>query len=155
MKRFIAKSLAEKFLYEYLDMCRVDIVGSLCRGEEEVGDIDIITNKPLDFLKDDIEGSIDKKCKFVAGGNAKIDVDFHGIRINIYYCEPKYWGAMRFMLVGPQQYVIAYRRRAKDRGMKLNQYGLWKGDKLIASRTEEEIYKALGKNYKPPEERGK
>jgi DNA polymerase (family X) len=62
---------------------------------------------------------------------------------------------MQFFLTGPAGYGIAYRRMAKAKGWKLDQYGLWnQHGELIASRTEHDIYKALGKEYKEPQERG-
>lgn len=63
---------------------------------------------------------------------------------------------MLFFLTGPAGYSIAYRKRAKEKGWHLDQYGLKDehGD-VIASRTESSIYKAFGKSYKQPELRGK
>jgi DNA polymerase/3'-5' exonuclease PolX len=92
----------------------------------------------------------------VRGGKKKLDVDYRGMRFNIYFAMPFYWGAMLFFLTGPASYAIAYRRKAKTKGWHLDQYGL-KNEKgeVIASRTEASIYKAFDKSYKQPELRGK
>jgi len=141
---FIAKFITEEYA----------IAGSLRRKEETVGDVDIIVSESLDGISKRFEDNV--KVKRINGGDKKMDVDYKGMRFNIYHSELGSWGAMLFFLTGPAGYNISYRKRAKVMGLKLDQYGLWnRNNELIASRTEEQIYKALGKQYKEPELRGK
>ncbi len=145
---------------DFIDMFTIgktQIAGSLRRHEPMIGDVDIITNDALyEVAKRCEEKRAKYKVKKVRGGDSKLDVDYRGMRFNIYHAEKDQWGAMQFFLTGPSGYGIAYRKRAKERGWKLNQYGLFdeKGNN-IASKTEHDIYEALGKAYKPPELRGK
>jgi len=80
-----------------------------------------------------------------------------GEQVDVYRTDPESFGAMYLYLTGPQQYNIIMRVKAKRKGMLLNQRGLYDREthELIASRTEQDIYDALGVAYKPPELRGK
>lgn len=148
-----ALSIANDFINRFV-VNEYVIAGSIRRKETMIGDVDIITMAPL--------ASIEKafsRCPTVVnvrGGDKKLDVDYRGMRFNIYFAMPFYWGAMMFFLTGPASYSIAYRRIAKKKGWHLDQYGL-KNEKgeVIASRTEVGIYKAFGKKYREPEFRGK
>ena len=151
--RNVALEIAIEFIARFITE-EYAIAGSLRRKEETVGDVDIIVSESLDAIMKRFEKDI--KVKKVNGGEKKMDVDYKGMRFNIYHSELGSWGAMLFFLTGPAGYNIAYRKRAKMMGLKLDQYGLWnRYNELIASRTEENIYKALGKLYKEPELRGK
>lgn len=151
-----AMEIAIDFIDKFL-VGKNEIAGSLRRKEDLIGDVDIVTNDPLSHLLSRFKTrKLKYKVEEVAGGDAKLDIDYRGMRFNIFYAEPSYWGSMMFYLTGPGGYGIAYRRRAKERGWKLNQYGLFnENGKLIASKTETDIYHALGKEYKSPELRGK
>lgn len=143
----IAKEFIERFV-------RGDhqIAGSLRRKEETVGDIDLVVSESLEDISKRIETN--HYAKRVNGGLKKMDIDYKSMRFNLYRAEPKYWGSMLFFLTGPAGYTIAYRRIAKSKGLKLDQYGLWKGERRIAGGSETSIYKAFGKEYKAPEHRG-
>src|SRR3989344_4530360 len=65
--------------------------------------------------------------------------------------EEKSYGAALNYFTGSKEHNIALRQIAKDRGLKLSEYGLFNGNKFIAGRTEEELYKALGLKYVEPE----
>lgn len=146
-----ALSIANAFIKKYVSGEYV-IAGSIRRNEPTIGDIDIMTSDPLGVIEQKLGDDAIK----IRGKSKKLDVDFKGMRINIYFATSLYWGAMLFFLTGPRSYEIAYRVKAKKKGWKLDQYGLWdKDDNVIASRTETSIYKALGKSYKQPELRGR
>jgi DNA polymerase (family 10) len=153
MKLAKATKLAEEFFVRFSRGGIYNVAGSIRRKEPDVGDIDLIVREPLDGIAYSCTKS--GKATIVNCGKKKMDVDYKGMRFNIYYTYTWNLGAMLFFLTGPKGYVIAYRKRAKESGMLLNQYGLYKGSKLIAGKTEEEIYEALGKTYKQPELRGK
>ena len=126
------------------------VCGSIRRKKSEVGDIDIMAKGDLSVL-DEI-----RQFEVIRGGTESYTFVFKGQQINLYKYEDKYYGAMLFYLTGPQQYQIAYRRIAKNKGYKLTQKGLFtETGRFIAGRTEEEIYSKLGKEWKKPELRGK
>jgi len=125
------------------------VCGSIRRKKSEIGDIDIICKGNLLKLNDI------KQFNIIRGGKESYTFVYKGQQVNLYNYEDNYYGAMLFYLTGPQQYQIAYRRIAKNKGYKLSAKGLFNNkNKFIAGKTEEEIYKKLGKEWKTPELRG-
>ena len=148
-----ALALAHEFIKKFVKDEYI-IAGSIRRKEATIGDVDIVTGDKLCDIEECMLADI--HVQKVRGGEKKLDVDYKGVRFNIYFAMPFYWGAMLFFLTGPASYSIAYRRMAKKKGWHLDQYGLKDeyGD-VMASRTEASIYKVFGKKYKEPELRGK
>ena len=135
-----AVALANEFIEKFV-VGKHEIAGSIRRKEDVIGDIDIITVDPL--MK--VTSRFTPDVTIVRGKYLKLDVDYKGVRVNIYYCKPTHWGSMMFYLTGPKNYTIAYRRMAASQGYSLNQYGLFdRAGNTIASKTEAEIYRALG-----------
>jgi len=149
----VAIELAEEFIEKFLGQGKHEIAGSLRRNEPTIGDVDIVTTASLHEVAQRVETNF--YAKKVTGKDKKMIVEYKCMQFDIYHSALESWGAMLFFLTGPAGYNIAYRRMAKAKGWKLDQYGLWNKDgELIASRTERDIYKAFGKEYKEPEQRG-
>lgn len=119
------------------------IAGSLRRMKETVRDADIVVAEPVDMAK------LRKvpKVKVLEAGDEKIRVTIGGFQADIVVTDPEHHGAAWLYLTGPRDLNLAMRARAKDAGLKLNQRGLWDGDKLVASHTEKDIFKALGLRF--------
>lgn len=130
---------------------RIEIVGSIRRQVETVGDIDVIA------IFDDSPAQLLLKvgAEVATDGDKQAFGLYQGVPVNLWKTVTKSWGAALFSFTGPKKYGIAYRSIAKRKGLLLNQYGLLdaKG-KQIAGETESSIYEALGKTYKPPQMRG-
>jgi DNA polymerase (family X) len=130
---------------------KVEIAGSIRRHKVNPHDIDLVIIPKDSFqLK-----RIQEYAKFYEIGNigigdAHISYNKQGIEINLFIATEENLGAMLLTRTGSAGYNIGLRIRAKKLGYKLNEYGLWKGDACIASKTEEDIYKALGKQWKEP-----
>jgi DNA polymerase (family X) len=124
--------------------------GSVRRGkEEDIHDLDVI------YVGDRIP-PIRGAAAYVQGPKVQRFI-LDGEQVDVYLVDEEHFGAMMLYLTGPQKYNIVMRAKAKYKGMLLNQYGLWTREEpreLIASRTEEDIYDAMGLAYKPPELRG-
>lgn len=151
---YVASRLAEEFITRFVK-CECAVAGSIRRKEPTIGDVDLIVSEPLHDIEMRIKALGSVYVRKVNGGEKKMDVDYKDLRFNLFYAEPHYWGAMLFYLTGPAGYSIAYRRIAKSRGWVLNQYGLHdENGKVLAAKTEEDIYDAFGKEYKKPELRG-
>lgn len=126
---------------------KIQIVGSVRREDPDIGDLDFIVHGDMENIKS-------LSDEIVELGKDKATFMYDGFQVNIWYSPLETWGAALFHYTGPKGYIIGYKKRAKDQGMKLTERGLFKNNKLIAGKTEEEIYQALSKNYKEPWERG-
>ena len=128
---------------------KVEVAGSIRRKKDWIGDIDLIVRGD-DLLL--LEGLGEAKER----GDSKWTFIYKGQQVNVFKCKEDHWGAMLFYLTGPLNYTIAYRCKSRRKGWNLNQYGLFdeKGN-LLAAKTEAEIYKCFGKEWKDPTKRGR
>lgn len=143
----IAKKLIRRLTK--LGLRGIIVAGSIRRKEPIVGDIDIMAMGKIDTLKNT------KGMEVIKSGEKSITFMFEGHQVNLYSYKASFRGAMLLYLTGPGEFGVILRFRAKKMGYKLNQYGLWLGDKLVAAKTEEEIFKKLDLEYKTPEYRNK
>ena len=126
--------------------------GSLRRMSETVGDIDFISfsNKPSEVVKKFIKfpeiKNVHSKGEHKALVRLNINTD-----ADILVVSPKSLGSALIAWTGDKQHNISLRTLAEKRGWMLNDYGLWHGKTLLASKTEEEVYKKLGMGWIPPE----
>lgn len=129
---------------------RIKIVGSIRRKKKNPVDIDILII-PKD--KEKIKQILIKNGKVIENGERQFAVKIKGIKIEIYFVSAESWGSALIAYTGSSGYSIGLRIQAKKRGLKLNQYGLFRGSKRIAGKTEKQVYESLGKSYKLPENR--
>jgi len=125
--------------------------GSIRRFSETIGDIDIVvaTTDPgavseavLEFGEvDDVVGSGETKTSFLT--RERMQVDIRTVR-------PDQMGSALMYFTGSKAHNIALRQKAIDRDWLLSEYGLFDGDQVVASETEESIYEALEMQYVPP-----
>jgi DNA polymerase (family 10) len=73
-----------------------------------------------------------------------------GMQVDVRVVEPDQLGAALVYFTGSKAHNIALRQRAIDRGWLLNEYGLFDGDRVVAAKTEAEVYAALGTSFIPP-----
>jgi len=130
----------------------VEIAGSLRRGKETIGDIDIlgISDRPHDAA--DAFASLPDVEEVLAKGPKKTSVRLaDGVQVDLRIVPAESFGAALQYFTGSQAHNIRLRERAVSLGFKLNEYGVFKGEERVAGRTEEEVYKALGLPWIPPE----
>ncbi len=77
--------------------------------------------------------------------------EIKSLQLEFRVCDKKSFGAMLLTMTGGKTNNIVMRAKAKKKGWKLNEYGLWKGETRIAGKTEEEIYYKMGIAYKEPQ----
>ena len=129
-----------------------EIAGSLRRRMETVKDIDILisTEKAHDlamFLK-----SFPGTSGIIAGGDTKISITtVSGINVDFRLVSPAEFPYALHHFTGSKEHNVAMRGRAKTMNLKMNEYGLFAGDILVACASEEEIFKKLGLSFIPPE----
>lgn len=135
-----AQHIADKWLGEYRKLCkpdaRIHICGSVRREKKMVRDLDILV--------------VDASMHGTFQNNAK----YEGVQLNLCFVQPASEGAAMLFLTGDHKFNVQMRVRAKQKGMRLNRYGLWKNGYQIAGWTEEGIFAALQMDYIPPTERG-
>ena len=137
---------------------KITIVGSLRRKEKEVGDIDYqVIGNGYDIA----EYFQEREWRYESGGSKRqIFIAPSGLYLNCFYTENIHWGAALMHNTGPSRYNIRKRYLIKKKGGVLNQYGLYmpiETDEddytLVAGKTEQDIYDALGWTYCKPEDR--
>lgn len=131
---------------------RAEFAGSIRRMQETVGDLDIlvISKKPSAVM--DFFISMPEVEAVSARGDTKSSVRLKmGIDADLRVLPPESFGAALQYFTGDKYHNIELRQIAVKYGYKLNEYGLYKGEKLIAGQTEEEIYEKLGFAWIPPE----
>ncbi len=150
---FVIK-LASKIVSEIKSYCRkIEIGGSIRRKSKNPTDIDLIVIPKTEENKDKIKFALEKKGKFLQGGEQRAFFKIEGVEVEIYYTTPEEWGAAFLAYSSPFGASIGLRIVARTKGFKLNQHGLFRHGLQVAGRTEEEIYRALGRPWKPPEKR--
>jgi DNA polymerase (family 10) len=151
------KNDVDKLLKKIKDLKGVDqveVAGSFRREKETVGDIDIlvVTSKPKEVS--DAVAELKDVRNVVAHGDKKLSFDLKsGLRVDVRFVRKDQWGVALLYFTGSKEHNIAMRKVAIKKGWKLNEYGLFKGDAVIASKTEEEIYKKLELDYCEPRNR--
>jgi len=144
-------NLASRLVKQLKPYCKkIQIAGSIRRKEKNPRDIDIVLI-PKD--KNKLENFMRGNGKFIQGGERQSKWRVEQVKVELYYTNTKEFGAALLAYSSKKGSSIGLRVIAKKKGFKLNQHGLWKGKKLITGKTEREIYKALGRHWKKPEDR--
>ncbi len=142
------------------DVTLIDYAGSLRRGKETIGDIDILVGaeKKVHHCLMDAFIGMDMVDEVLGHGETKSSVrtsdDTGAIQIDLRVVEPKHYGAALMYFTGSKEHNVKLRERALSMGYTLNEYALAdKNDKSrhIATETEEAIYKVLELAWIPPE----
>jgi len=130
----------------------IAIAGSLRRRKETVKDIDILitSTKPEKIMKKIVELPLVEEV--IAFGETKTSVRLKtGIQMDVRVVEPDSWGAALAYFTGSKAHNIRVRELALEKGLKINEYGVFKGETKIAGKTEEEVYASIGLPFIPPE----
>jgi len=147
---FIADRIVNQ-LKEHSAVDRISVCGSTRRMKETVGDIDILaTGNNLEIIEAFVNLPNVKEVLWKGTKKATVIVE-EGEQVDLRVTEPDSYGAALQYFTGSKAHNIHLRTICLKLGYKLNEYGLFKGDKKIAGRTEEEIYSALGMDTPPPE----
>ena len=153
----------EELIYEFRSMKEVQNIspaGSLRRKKETIGDIDILiaTDNPETVMNKFV--SMPDVIKVWGRGPTKASVRVNGstgspqadnFDIDLRVVSKESWGSALQYFTGSKAHNIKLRQIAIERGLKLNEYGVFRGKKMIAGATEEEVYRALGFACPEPE----
>jgi DNA polymerase (family 10) len=135
--------------------------GSLRRGRETVGDLDLlVTMRPGHDKQKEVDAVASHILKYpgidqvLAHGENKVSVLLgNGLQVDVRLLDKKSFGAALLYFTGSKEHNVVLRGRAKDMGWTLNEYALTtlKGGNFVAGKSEEEIYSKLKLDYIEPE----
>ena len=136
---------------------RISIAGSVRRYRETIGDIDLLV--PADEAAPIMEAFTTAPSveRVLAHGETKSSVIVgRGLQIDLRVVPPRSWGAAMLYFTGSKEHNVRLRGHALKQKLLLNEYGLYRvgaeeRGQEIASRSEEEVYRALGMDWIPPE----
>jgi DNA polymerase (family 10) len=126
--------------------------GSVRRMQETVGDLDILvtTSSPERVMQ--VFAGFPEVVEVLEHGPTKTVVRLrNGLQADVRVVEDDAFGAALQYFTGSKEHNVVVRKMAIAKGLKLNEYGIWRGKKRLASRTEEDVYKVLGLPYIEPE----
>jgi DNA polymerase (family 10) len=133
---------------------KVVVAGSVRRRKETVGDGDLVVVASKASRVMDCFVAFPEVVHVHGKGTTKASVRLDtGMDVDLRVVPESSFGAALNYFTGSKDHNVVLRRRAQDKKLKLNEYGLFRGDRAIAGRTEKEIYSALGLAYIPPEMR--
>ena len=133
---------------------KISIGGSLRRGKETIGDIDILVGDEAPArVMDAFTGHPLVETILMKGPTKSSVVLQKGIQVDLRTVGTKSWGAALQYFTGSKEHNVATRKIGVDMGLKLNEYGLFEraSGKMVAGATEEDVYTALGLSYIEPE----
>ncbi|MDP2926567.1 MAG: DNA polymerase/3'-5' exonuclease PolX [bacterium] len=139
-------------LKELKEVKRISLAGSLRRRQETIGDADIlvVSQKPQPVVNFFV--TLPGVVKIWGQGQTKASIRLRrGIDIDLRIVPKKSYGAALQYFTGSKEHNIMTRKMAMEKGLKLNEYGLFKGPKMMASESEEDIYRAIGLPLIEPE----
>ena len=141
---------------------QISEAGSVRRRKETIGDVDILvtvdeTKKPASAKASagkviDYFISMPGIVKIWGKGPTKASIRLReGLDVDLRVLPEKQFGSALQYFTGSKEHNIILRKNAIDKGLKLNEYGLFRGPKMIAAKTEKEVYAALKMDYIEPE----
>jgi len=131
---------------------KAEIVGSYRRRTETIGDLDVlvVSSNPKSVM--DFFCSMPEVGRILAKGNTKSAVELSdGLHVDLRVVKAESFGSALQYFTGSKEHNVQTRRIAIKKRMKLSEYGLFKGKKQVAGKSEKEIYRLLGMQYVPPE----
>jgi len=129
--------------------------GSLRRMKETIGDIDILVSGKNGKKIVDYFIKMPNVIQVLASGETKgsviLKTETSAVQVDIRIVEEKSFGAALQYFTGSKEHNVKIRSLAKEKGLKVSEYGVYKNSKPIAGKTEEQVYKVLGLAWFPPE----
>jgi DNA polymerase (family X) len=131
---------------------RLEVAGSLRRKRETVGDLDVLATSPKPKLVMKQLLSYPSIAQTLGSGETKSTVVLKGgFQVDLRVVPQESYGAAMVYFTGSKAHGVHLRRIAQAKGLLLNEYGLFRGNKAIAGKDEEDIYRVLGLQWIAPE----
>jgi DNA polymerase (family 10) len=145
-------ALAAQYAEPYAKHVGAVIAGSYRRMKETVGDIDLLAcaAKPERVIRRFV--TYPEVAEVAAEGTTRAAVVLRsGLPVDLRVVPPECFGAALHYFTGSKAHNIAVRKLGIERGLKINEYGVWRGRRRIAGETEASVYAAVGLPYIEPE----
>ncbi len=147
----IAKRIVET-LRQKTGSKKIEWAGSLRRMKENIGDIDILATGPDKERIIHAFTHLPEVKEVLASGETKASIIAEGgTQIDLRVVEEDSYGAALQYFTGSKGHNIHLRGIAKAKGIKINEYGVFKGNKKIAGKEERDVYRSLGMDWIEPE----
>jgi DNA polymerase (family 10) len=131
---------------------QVEAAGSFRRRRETIGDLDLLVASDKPDVVMDHFGKFESVTGVIARGDTKMSVRLSGgLQVDLRVVPAESFGAALQYFTGSKAHNVILRGRAKAKGLKINEYGVYRGEESIAGRTEKDVYAALGMPVFPPE----
>ncbi len=131
---------------------QLEIAGSFRRCRETVGDLDLLaTSETPARVFDAFSALPDVREVRLRGPTKETVILTNGLQVDLRVVEPEEFGAALLYSTGSKDHNVRLRTIARDRGLKINEYGIYRGEERVGGRTEEEMYRALRLAWIPPE----
>jgi DNA polymerase (family 10) len=130
---------------------RIMLAGSLRRMRETIGDIDllVVSKRPKEVM--DAFTSLDGVEDVIAKGETKSSIIIKGINADLRVVDAVSFGAAAHYFTGSKHHNIGIRELGVKKGLKINEYGVFRGDERIGGEHEEDVFASVGLSYIPPE----
>ena len=130
----------------------VVMAGSYRRGRETVGDLDILVTSSGKTAVMERFVSYEQVDDVVSSGTTRATVILrNGLQVDLRVVAQQNYGAALYYFTGSKAHNIQVRRLGQKRGLKINEYGVYRGKRRIAGKTEISVFKSVGLPYIPPE----
>ncbi len=147
----LAETLVE-MLRRQAPVDRIDVAGSIRRRRETVKDIDILVTSRNPAKIMEVFVSLPLVGEIIARGETKTSVRLkEGIQVDLRAVDPACYGAALAYFTGSKAHNIRIRELGVQRGLKINEYGIFRGDERVGGREEEEVFAAVDLPWIPPE----
>ncbi len=131
---------------------RIAVAGSCRRMRDTVGDLDLLATAADGQAVADRFIRHPDVAEVLAQGPSRASIRLRvGLQVDLRVVPAASFGAALVYFTGSKAHNIALRRRAQERGLKVNEYGVFRGSKRIAGDSEDSVYRALGLPLIPPE----
>ena len=131
---------------------KITLAGSLRRMKDTIADVDILvaTDKPKSVA--DAFAKLPQVASVLAKGETKSSIMTRdGFQSDLRTVKPAEFGAAQHYFTGSKAHNIRVRSLGVQKGLKINEYGVFKGKKRIAGKSEQEVFKSVGLPFIPPE----
>jgi DNA polymerase (family X) len=155
MKLAVAAQFADDLVQHLRAMSgvsRVEVAGSFRRMRETVGDLDILATGADGRAVTERFIHQPDVAEVISRGTTRASIRLRGgLQVDLRVVADECFGAALLYFTGSKAHNIALRRLGQERGLKINEYGVFRGPHRIAGESEESVYRAVGLPWIPPE----